>query len=102
MKIKLIIVGKTDDKHLQSCIDEYVRRLGFYNPFEIVVIQDIKNSKSLSEDQQKQKEGELILRHGQNCEQLVLLDEKGTQYTSEEFAGFIQKNKTAASKHWLL
>ncbi|HLU51798.1 MAG TPA: 23S rRNA (pseudouridine(1915)-N(3))-methyltransferase RlmH [Flavobacteriaceae bacterium] len=98
MKIKLIIVGKTDDKHLQSCIDEYVRRLGFYNPFEIVVIQDIKNSKSLSEDQQKQKEGELILRHGQNCEQLVLLDEKGTQYTSEEFAGFIQKKQNSGIK----
>ena len=61
MNIKLIAIGKTDDKNLQALIDEYSKRLNFYIKFELEIIADIKNVKNLSESQQKEKEGELIL-----------------------------------------
>ena len=60
MKTALILVGKTVNKHLQACIDDYVERLGHYMPFELVGIPELKNTKNLSEEQQKEREGELI------------------------------------------
>jgi len=61
MTIKLLAVGKTDSKELQNLIEDYQKRLGFYIKFEFEILPDLKNTKSLTEDQQKQKEGELIL-----------------------------------------
>ncbi|HAI19449.1 MAG TPA: 23S rRNA (pseudouridine(1915)-N(3))-methyltransferase RlmH, partial [Xanthomarina gelatinilytica] len=61
MQIKLLAIGKTDNKQLQALIDDYQKRLGFYVKFEFEIIPDLKKVKNLSEDQQKQKEGELIL-----------------------------------------
>ena len=77
MKTTLILIGKTDGKLYQAAIDDYAGRISHYMPFSIKVIPDIKNSRSLSEDQQKEREGELILANvsAQDC--LVLLDERG-------------------------
>ena len=74
MKTALILVGKTVNKHLQACIDDYVERLGHYMPFELVGIPELKNTKNLSEEQQKEREGELILKQLQAQDYLVLLD----------------------------
>ena len=98
MNIKVITIGKTDNSHLQSLIDEYQKRLGFYIKFEFEVIADIKNSKNLSEDQQKQREGELILSKLSPSDVLILLDENGKQYNSVEFANYLQKQMNSGIK----
>lgn len=98
MTIKLISIGKTDRKELQLLIDIYVKRLGHYIKFEFEVIPDIKNVKNLSEAQQKQKEGELILSKISNTDVLVLLDENGKQYVSVEFANYLQKHMNSGIK----
>ena len=82
MKTALILVGKTVNKHLQACIDDYVERLGHYMPFELVGIPELKNTKNLSEEQQKEREGELILKQLQAQDYLVLLDEHGKELRS--------------------
>lgn len=98
MTIKLLAIGKTDNKNLQSLIADYQKRLGFYIKFEFEVIPDIKNSKNLSEDQQKQKEGELILGKLSPTDVLILLDENGKQYHSVEFANYLQKHMNSGIK----
>ncbi|NVJ88908.1 MAG: 23S rRNA (pseudouridine(1915)-N(3))-methyltransferase RlmH [Flavobacteriaceae bacterium] len=98
MKIKLIAIGKTDHKALQNLIDEYQKRLKHYVKFEFEIIQDIKNAKNLSEEQQKEKEGELILSKIQTTDQLILLDDKGKQHTSVEFSKYLQKKMNAGLK----
>lgn len=98
MTIKLITIGKTDSKALQSLIDEYTKRLGHYIRFELEVIPDIKKIKNLSEAQQKQKEGELILGKVQTSDTLVLLDENGKHYSSMAFSGYLQKHMNSGIK----
>ena len=98
MNIKLLAIGKTDNKNLQVLIDEYIKRLGFYIKFDLEVIPDIKNAKNLSEAQQKQKEGELILAKLSATDHLVLLDEKGKCFTSIGFADELQKKMNAGIK----
>lgn len=98
MKIKLIAIGKTDNKHLQSLMDDYQKRLKFYIPFDLEIIPDIKNSKNLSEKQQKEKEGELILSKIQPTDRLYLLDENGKQFTSVGFSDFLQKEMNSGVK----
>ncbi len=98
MKIKLLAIGKTDDKQLQQLIDVYYRRLQHYIKFEVEIIPDIKNVKNLSQIQQKEKEGELILSKLQNTDQLVLLDEKGKEFRSVEFANYLQKKMNSGIK----
>jgi len=102
MKIKLLAIGKTDDKNLQQLIDVYQRRLQHYVKFELDLIPDLKNAKNLSELQQKEKEGELILAKIQNTDDLVLLDDKGKQFTSVEFSDYLQKKMNAATKQLVL
>ncbi|WP_299675697.1 23S rRNA (pseudouridine(1915)-N(3))-methyltransferase RlmH [uncultured Tenacibaculum sp.] len=102
MKIKLLAVGKTDDKNLIQLIDVYQKRLKHYVKFELEVIPDIKNAKNLSEAQQKEKEGELILSKLQNTDQLILLDDKGKHYTSIEFSNFLQKKMNSGIKQLVL
>lgn len=98
MKIKLLVIGKTDDKNLQQLIDDYQKRLGFYSKFELIVIPDIKNAKNLTENQQKEKEGELILKQLDSSDELILLDEKGKGFRSVEFADLLQKKMNSGIK----
>ncbi len=98
MNIKLIAVGKTDHKNLQLLIDEYQKRLSFYIKFELEIIPDIKNVKNLSESQQKEKEGELILSKIGPADQLILLDENGKSFSSIDFAAELQKKMNSGIK----
>jgi 23S rRNA (pseudouridine1915-N3)-methyltransferase len=98
MNIKLIAIGKTDHKNLQALIEEYQRRLSFYIKFELDIIPDIKNVKNLSEEQQKEKEGELILAKLSPTDFLILLDENGKSFTSIGFANELQKKMNAGLK----
>lgn len=102
MKIKLLTIGKTDNKHLIQLIEEYQNRLKHYIKFELEVIPDIKNVKNLSEVQQKEKEGALILSKLQNTDDLVLLDDKGKQFTSIEFSQYLQKKMNSGIKQLVL
>ena len=98
MKIKLIAIGKTDDKNLQTLIETYQNRLKHYINFELEIIADIKNVKNLSEVQQKEKEGQLILSKILPTDQLVLLDDKGKHFTSIEFSEYLQKKMNTGLK----
>ncbi|MDU8886392.1 23S rRNA (pseudouridine(1915)-N(3))-methyltransferase RlmH [Yeosuana sp. MJ-SS3] len=98
MIIKLLSIGKTDSKDLQALIDEYANRLGFYIKFEFEIIPDIKNSKNLREEQQKQKEGDLILAKLKPTDILILLDEKGKQLNSAAFSEYLQKHMNSGIK----
>lgn len=98
MKIELLVIGKTDKDYLQKGIAVYIDRLKHYTPFELKVIPDIKNTKNLSEEQQKQREGELILKQLQPSDDLILLDENGKQYSSVQFAGNIEKKLISGTK----
>lgn len=98
MKTLLIQVGKTVNKHFQAGITDYVERICHYMPFEVVTIPELKNTKNLSEDQQKQAEGELILRQLQPSDTVVLLDEHGRQYRSIEFACWLEQKQLTARR----
>lgn len=98
MKIALIVIGKTDAAYFEAALKEYTGRLAHYLPFELVVIPDIKNARNLSEPQQKEKEGELLLKYLQPADYVVLLDEKGKEFTSVEFAGYLEKKMHTVGK----
>ncbi|WP_074406692.1 MULTISPECIES: 23S rRNA (pseudouridine(1915)-N(3))-methyltransferase RlmH [Aquimarina] len=98
MNIKLLAVGKTDDKQLNDLINNYIKRLQFYIKFSFEIIPDIKNAKNLSEAQQKEKEGKLILNHVENSDVLILLDENGKQYDSVLFSEVLQKHMNSGIK----
>ena len=98
MNIRLLAIGKTDNNHLQALIEEYQKRLSFYIKFDLEVIPDIKNVKNLSESQQKEKEGELILSKIGATDQLILLDENGKTLSSLGFSDELQKKMNAGIK----
>jgi len=98
MTIKLLGIGKTDDPTLQNLTKVYINRLQFYNKFEFELIPDIKKAKNLNENQQKQKEGELILSKLTTSDFVVLLDEGGKQFSSEAFSEYIQKRLNSGLK----
>ncbi len=98
MQIKLIAIGKTDNKNLQTLIEDYKKRLSHYIKFEFEIIPDLKNVKHLSEEQQKEKEGELILAKTQNFDVLILLDENGKQMDSVAFSNYLQKHMNSGIK----
>mgnify|MGYP001100263306 CR=1 FL=1 len=98
MTIKLLAIGKTDNKNLKVLIEDYQKRLRHYIKFELEILPDIKNVKHLSEKQQKEKEGELILSKIENSEVIVLLDEKGKQLNSIGFANYLQKHMNSGLK----
>lgn len=98
MNIRLIAIGKTDNKSLQTLIDDYIKRLSFYVKFDLEIIPDIKNAKNLSEAQQKEKEGELILSKISATDQLILLDETGKTFSSVAFSDYLQKKMNAGIK----
>jgi len=102
MKILLLAVGKTDDKNLTILIENYKKRLNHYVKFELEIIPDIKNAKNLSIEEQKTKEGFFILKKLKNTDQLILLDERGTTYTSLKFADWIQKKMNSGIKQLVI
>ena len=95
MRITLLVVGKTTDVHIEALIHEYHKRLTHYVPFVLQVIPELKNTKSLTVNQQKEAEGELILRAITSSTDLVLLDEHGKDFRSIEFAEHIQKKMSS-------
>jgi 23S rRNA (pseudouridine1915-N3)-methyltransferase len=99
MTIRLIAIGKTDNRELTLLLDTYIKRLSFYIKFSLEIIPDIKNSKNLSEGQQKQKEGELILNRLNPTDVLILLDENGKHFDSIGFSSYLQKHMNSGIKH---
>jgi len=99
MTIKLLAIGRTDSKELQALIALYQNRLRHYIKFEIEIIPDIKNSKNLSKKQQKEKEGEQILKRLSASDVLCLLDEKGKQVSSIAFSNYLQKKMNSGIKN---
>ncbi len=93
MKTLLILVGKTTSKVFNTGINDYVERISHYMPFDIITIPELKNTKSITEEQQKEKEGELILKHIQPGDTLVLLDEHGKELRSIELANWLERKQ---------
>ena len=98
MNIELIVVGKTDMKVVAALVDMYTKRINFYNKFNITYLPDIRNSKNLSEAQQKTAEGDAILRLIDDSDRVVLLDEKGAEFRSVEYAEWLQKRINSGIK----
>ena len=98
MKTLLILVGKTVNKHFAAGIDDYAGRISHYMPFEIVAIPELRNTKNLSEEQQKTSEGDLILRQIQPSDTVVLLDEHGKELRSIEYARWLEQKKQSARR----
>lgn len=98
MKFALLVVGRTVEKHYITAINDYVERIKHYTPFDMEVIPELKNTKSLSMEQQKEKEGELILEALQPGDVVVLLDEHGKEFRSIEFAEWAEKKMHTVNK----
>ena len=92
MKIKLIAVGKTDSNAIEGLYNEYIKRLSRMGDFSLEIIPDVKNTKNLSQVEQKTREGEAILSSVSSTDIVILLDERGREYTSMEFAAYLQKH----------
>ena len=91
MKITLLTLGKTEDKYLIEGIEIYLKRLKHYLPYRIIEIPELKNTKSLSQEQQKSKEAELIFKNIQSTDHIILLDENGQHYSSRDFSVYLNK-----------
>lgn len=98
MKLKIIYVGKTETDYLVKACEQYEKRLRNYLPIEIITIPALKNTKSLNIEQQKTKEGQLILSKIDSSDLLVLLDEKGKEFRSIEFAKYFQNRMNSGIK----
>ncbi|MBR1793614.1 MAG: 23S rRNA (pseudouridine(1915)-N(3))-methyltransferase RlmH [Bacteroidales bacterium] len=95
MNIKLLVVGKTDATYLQTGIEEYASRLKHYVRFEMEVIPALKDQKNASPDEVRMREAQLLLRHLEGCDRIVLLDEHGSEHSSVQFSQFLQKQMNA-------
>ena len=84
MKVLFLVIGKTVDKHLTALINDYANRVKHYIPFDMEVIPELKNTKALTPEQQKEREGDYV----------VLLDEGGKEFRSVEFAAYIEKKQS--------
>ena len=93
-----MMVGRTANKHFAAGIDDYAERIGHYMPFTLTVIPELKNTKKLSEEQQKQAEGELILKLLQPQDTVVLLDEHGQELRSVELARWLERKQATARR----
>jgi 23S rRNA (pseudouridine1915-N3)-methyltransferase len=98
MKTELIVVGRTVNKHFIAGIADYSERIGHYMPFSITTIPELKNTKSLTEEQQKLAEGEQILKLIQPSDTVVLLDEHGHEYRSVELASWLEQKRNTARR----
>ncbi|QZT36346.1 23S rRNA (pseudouridine(1915)-N(3))-methyltransferase RlmH [Halosquirtibacter xylanolyticus] len=99
MKVTFLVIGKTDQKYLQEGIKIFEKRLGHYLPYEMKIIPDIKNNRKLSESQQKEKEGELILQQVQNSDTVVLMDERGENFDSIGFSKYLEKKMVMGTRN---
>ncbi len=99
MQISLLAIGKTDQAQMQQLIAVYTKRLEHYIKFDLVLLPDLKNTAKMSIDQQKIKEGELLLKQIKTSDNLVLLDEGGKSFSSVDFAKFLQKKMNSGMKH---
>lgn len=96
MKVTLILIGKTVNNHLVACIKDYRERLGHYLQFDIKTLPAPKHTKSLTEEQQKETEGQSMLKEIKPSDYVILLDERGKEYRSTEFAAWLEKRQNAA------
>jgi len=96
MKITLLTVGKTEDAYLKDGMDKYLKRLKHYIKFEIIELPELKNTKALSESQQKTKEAELLFKNIGATDHVILLDEVGSQHTSVQFSDLLNKKMIAS------
>ena len=98
MKTTLVLIGKTDNKHISACINDYVERISHYMPFDITTLPDIKNTKNLTEEQQKEQEGKAIMKLLQPSDYVVLLDEHGKEFRSIELARWLEQKRNTARR----
>ena len=98
MNIELIVVGKTDMKEVEALVTMYTKRLNHYVRFAITTIADVRNTKKLSEAEQKRLEGEAILKLITDSDHLMLLDEHGAEYRSINFADMLQRRMLSGTK----
>lgn len=98
MKAALLVIGKNTDARMDSLINDYAARIRHYTPFEMVVIPELRNTKSLTEEQQKAQEAELIRKQLQAGDHLILLDEHGTERRSMAFATWLEKRMAAGAR----
>lgn len=98
MKILFLVVGRTVDKRLTSLIDEYTERVKHYIPFDLEVVPELKNTKSLTAEQQKEREGELLRKQLREGDFVVLLDEGGKEFRSMEFAAYLEKKQSQVAR----
>jgi 23S rRNA (pseudouridine1915-N3)-methyltransferase len=99
MKITLLTIGKTEDKYLIEGIEIYLKRLKHYIQFRILEIPELKNTKSLSRDQQKIKEADLIFKQIQSTDHVILLDENGAEFSSKKFSVYLNKKMVGGQQH---
>ncbi len=99
MKITLLAIGKTGAKYLQEGIEQYNKRIGHYVPFEFKILPDVKTTKSLTPEKQKEMEGDIFMSAIQTGDVIVLLDERGKEMTSREFANYLDKKMVTVAKN---
>lgn len=102
MNIDLIVVGKTDSPQVASLIEMYAKRLSHYCRFSVITLADVKNTRNMAPSRQKQMEGEAILRDIADGDYLVLMDERGRQFTSLEYAEWLQKRMVSGLKRLVI
>jgi 23S rRNA (pseudouridine1915-N3)-methyltransferase len=98
MNIELIVIGKTDQQEVASLVEQYAKRVNHYCKFTVTTIADVKNTRNMAPSRQKQLEGEMILRLISDGDWLVLMDERGRQFTSMEYADWLQKRMLSGVK----
>ena len=102
MNIELIVVGKTDQMEVEALVEMYAKRINRYCKFSITTLADVRNTKNMAPSRQKQLEGEAILRLVGEGDCLTLMDERGAQYTSMEYAQWLQKRMLSGVKRLVL
>jgi len=102
MNIELIVVGKTDSREVEALVEMYAKRVNHYCKFSITTIADVRNTRNMAASRQKQLEGEAIMKLIGEGDYLVLMDERGQQYTSMEYAQWLQKRMLSGVKRLLL
>jgi 23S rRNA (pseudouridine1915-N3)-methyltransferase len=91
MKISLLQTGKTTDKNMAELVDLYANRIKKYSVFEIITLPDLKNTRNMPVQEQMIKEADKILQSISNDDYIILLDEKGKEFRTIEFSGYLEK-----------
>ena len=102
MNIELLVVGKTDSKEVEALVELYVRRVNRYCRFAVTALPDVRNTRSLTQNQQRTAEGEASLRQLAAGDHVVLLDERGDEMRSVEFAYWLQKRMLGGVRRLVL